>query len=1020
MLKRMSDVVSTTALETSKADFLSTHMAFNNLKFESISGNVSTSDEMNEEVYFQNNIQRLREEHNLIIIKGNNGSGKSHLTRWLYHKYENEIDTNEELILLINRGENTLKGALSQIVNSELFSNVENNIEIRKLIEANDSLSNKEITQQIAALLAAAIESDDNEDEILKKRIKNSLFSFLTDEVIRDELLLIKKGPINRIASKLAITKDDFQNDKEPKFYPEDFEIEFGGKIINEMKQGERKSSQRAMRLAEMIANKDSNPNLKSDICIYLNNKIDEVIQSIIKVNRTDLSEAFKTIRKSLKERSIKLTLFIEDITSFAGINKELLETLLVTHRENGELCRLTSFVGITNSYYDDSIPSNIRDRVTGMISITEGSIIKTIDDSAEMIGRYLNSIRLPESTIKGWMNDGASPTSLPMDNSYKDKKWSIHKLSNGKEVSLFPFNKVALWNIYKGIKETERSPRTFLKVVFFDLYQRYYNNPKNFPPRQEELNNIKYPRWPDELMENMILQNHPGEIGERISALIRLWGNSTINEANVNGQVLIGGLDRIVFEEFNLPIINGTGDKGPIIDPIPPPTPKPDPIPTFVPQDGKDYIKYLDELNNWLSGGQLINHKRFREDLCKLIGNFFDWEYERISPLLMNQFITLNNIYIEGQSSEIKTGFIMERSRLSYNILLGIISWRYKGNKTWNFDNSSEYALIISKYLEDNKDNILDIVRYPTNQLKAGWEYERWVIANNYYAALLNGNIGAEMNNEDILVSLFNLEFELNKDVMFNDIWKSTIIRISRDSEINENRIQMIRYFNLILGEANPITTPVFYLNTVDILENISELQKSDWKFNNKNQIFDNISQSVHYLPIRIYNKFWNGTLIKIANQEMESIRGYRKYLEENIGIDFKKEDIDTLNFTMKRYLEESLHSINENYDEQKFNIITMQKIKSQNIVDCYNKIIDLERSENISQLINLSTKFHLEIEKYINTLKYFIDKTELVNSKLNRYMSGISIDTIERLTILEKSIVDTVTKINLNSYKI
>ena len=46
------------------------------------------------------------------------------------------------------------------------------------------------------------------------------------------------------------------------------------------------------------------------------------------------------------------ILLFIEDITAFTGIDKGVIESLIIEHREENGLCRLFSMIGVTTGYY--------------------------------------------------------------------------------------------------------------------------------------------------------------------------------------------------------------------------------------------------------------------------------------------------------------------------------------------------------------------------------------------------------------------------------------------------------------------------------------------------------------------------------------------------------------------------------------------------------------------------------------------------------------------------------------------
>ena len=61
-------------------------------------------------------------------------------------------------------------------------------------------------------------------------------------------------------------------------------------------------------------------------------------------------------IRKEIKRQGKNLTLLIEDITAFTGVNVALLNVLTTEHTgmyESQELCRISSIVGTTEKYFN-------------------------------------------------------------------------------------------------------------------------------------------------------------------------------------------------------------------------------------------------------------------------------------------------------------------------------------------------------------------------------------------------------------------------------------------------------------------------------------------------------------------------------------------------------------------------------------------------------------------------------------------------------------------------------------------
>ncbi len=1031
---RLGEVVNDTALDSSKADFLATHMPFNNLKF--ITGGLkeTRSNELSEEEYFKKYIMGARNQHNFIIVRGGTGSGKSHLIRWLYYRYKNEVDPNEEVIAIITRGQNTLKGALQQIIKSEIFVNLEDSVEFKKLIEANNNLSKDELREQIAALLVAECNSEDEEGKkYLKRRIQKLVHSFLSDEIIREYVLFKKDGPIDRIMSKLVVNNDK-KKEMEPRFFADDFLIEYGGEILRKMKALEDRSSDRAIRLAEKLADERKGPELRESLAKYLNSKINKVIQASIKIGKNDLIEIFNKARSTLKKHNKSLTLFIEDVTTLTGIDRELIEALKINHKEekNLNLCRITSVIGITNYYYDSFFPDNIKERITSQIIIEDRSLFVSPNDVCEFIGRYINAVNISHEELEIWLKNGANDKDLPINKDSFEHKWALFKLKDGRVLSLYPFNKNAILNIYNGLER--KTPRLIIKTIMLNIYNDFIENPDKFPPAEKNISNIEIPRWKDPLIEDRLSKEVDGIEKERTTTLLKLWGEGHIYRDIVDGNVFIGGIPENIFRHFNLPVINGIERNETVLKLQEESIKNKLGNDANINQSGQvektessissnhnksifndmEYEKKIQELNDWINGGVLINHKQYREDFCDLIKNFFYWEEENISPLFIKLFVTINNFYIEGQNTNIGSGFVMKRDMESYYVLMAILNWKFKGGKTWDFPNSEEYVLNITNYLNNHKDEIFKVVKHPNIGNLDCWDYEGWTLLNEYYLRALNGELDLDLSLEEIYKIMFTKTLEICDSGNHGNIWNSLLNRIADDEEVNTHHDIMIRYYNMILGGANPEITKTFYLDAYQILNNLERLKHMDWEIDKSNiNKIKEVGKTSHFIPLNMMKKYWVNKIDKIIEEEMGKIDNYLERLNQLLGDNYDEKIIDQLNRSAHKFLEETLYDIKENFNDAHFNLIINNKYNGEQIMSFLNEIKSIKEQKNIDKIISLSKSHNLIIEEYINTLNNIENKVKEVNSKFKNRLSRLESDEIIKIEKLSEDIEKTLDEI-------
>ena len=177
-----------------------------------------------------------------------------------------------------------------------------------------------------------------------------------------------------------------------------------------------------------------------------------------------------------------------------------------------------------------------------------------------------------------------------------------------------------------------------------------------------------------------------------------------------------------------------------------------------------------------------------FREDVCRIFSEFINWEVEGVSPLLLKQLLTLSNVHIQGQNVQIKDGFIMERNEETYYFLLGLISWKYLGERSWDFQNSEEYVLRLTDYIIKHKGEIIELIKVPTGIIKEDWKYEEWMLLNSYYINVINGSFNdVNMAKEEIYDQLMRIDTH-KSSYGYGDMWDSLIERTGKDVDFTES----------------------------------------------------------------------------------------------------------------------------------------------------------------------------------------------------------------------------------------
>ena len=140
--KRISQVLRVDSIDSTDSDFLATHVPFRKIVFATKSGDqFEESYKSEEDIYkdiFNNNL--TRNEHQFVIVEGSSGAGKSHFIRWLYAMLSAK-EEKDDVVLLIRRSDNTLKGTIRQLLEIKEVKEISNKEAYERLVKANQAIT---------------------------------------------------------------------------------------------------------------------------------------------------------------------------------------------------------------------------------------------------------------------------------------------------------------------------------------------------------------------------------------------------------------------------------------------------------------------------------------------------------------------------------------------------------------------------------------------------------------------------------------------------------------------------------------------------------------------------------------------------------------------------------------------------------------------------------------------------------------------------------------------------------------
>jgi len=907
---RVSEVIRTDATVVNKTDFLATHTPFRKIHYgygavrEIEDQNIRQADE---ETFFTEEILARRDSHQFIMVRGNTGSGKSHFIRWLKERYESTVDSATEEVMFIGRSQNTLQSALEQIINSGALKGSIATKDLGVLVEAKQHLSDRDLNKNIIIQFAAAADRA-FEAGIYKgidKRYARNVYAFLVDETVRN-YLVAEGSVIERIAVRLNAGDSTLVQEESPRFLPEDFSDI--GSILGGM---DRNGAARgAIRLAENLAEEKE---VREQVASFLNSHLETVVQECTRLQGGDLRRIFENLRTELKKAGKNLTLFIEDITSFVGIDRAFMEVLVTEHRgteHNEKFCRILSVVGVTNDYFRTDLPDNLKERMT-MVVYLDKATLTSENEVVEMVARYMNAIYLPQDVLSSWVEQGARGEDLPLFTLESPCLWASFKLEDGRELPIYPFNQRALMGMYNTLDT--KTPRRLLQDIVAHTLKLYHAHRlgRSFPPAEKEMREgFSIPVLKEHTHESIIYRD-AGVKADSLSILLRLWGDGTAFSRIANGERQLGGLTEDVFASFGLPFIKGIEESEIITTGSPPPPPPPPPPP------GDKFGQMQRELANWTNGEPLMNLGKLREDLREIILSFIDWEMEGVSGAVASILVTdLSWFSIEDQRiSYREEGYRVYRSKESQWALLALCGWRYKGDRSWNYNGASADLANLHLWLTKQKADIVSLLKSIPVQDGGSWDFPRWLLLADFYARAMCGQtVPSVMDTVGIYKWMFDSEFAVTVQENRSKEWRALQVVLSRRHQsVSDNHSMLTKYFNRKQVAIHQ-DTEVYFIDAAEPLRLIEELVASEWDLSCCNVKADENDGAIWFNAPKLMGVFRNGISAALDGEKQfvqDILADLKSYLKDPVD----ENEVLDLWGAMKTFLFDTLVKANEEY---------------------------------------------------------------------------------------------------------
>jgi hypothetical protein len=797
---RIPRVINTQAVSVDRVNFLATHAPFGRIAYLRKPRAATATGE-------NGVLQELRDRstedlHTFVVIQGIPGTGKSHLIRWLKERYATEAG-DHDVVLLIERAGNSLRGTLEQVIQSGIFDETAMREQLQRLKGATITLSRDGLADDLLNHLQVAVKEvpPAPEDQLHPRVRPAAVEEFLLDPNVRIALER-NGGPIDRLMRFLSLGgRSMAEQDDLPRFQESD--LEFPLDTLRAIRNG---GYDEVRKLAENLGDKRE---IRTSLTRFLNRRLRFAIGHAVALSADDIKQMFDDLRRQLRRQGRGLALFVEDITASTGIDTGLIDVLVTQHTGEGdrEFCRLISVIGVTDSYYQDDFPDNLKERVTHHLTLNmstpdpneqESEFLTTVEAIAGLSARYLNAMRVTQEELDSWLLRGGSPENLPNACTTCPHRLDCHAAfgtvdlgTGGDErlrTGLYPFNRRALATMYRNLTSRTKTPRSLLNGIIEYVLVNHGNKVEegNFPPRAQSMGSDFRAPTLERPAHRRTIEAQGGADADRIESLLLYWGDRTAYSRTENGMRTLGDLSDSVFRAFAVPMIEGeVVTSGSSTDTKTPNGAGPGlgtdrgtgtgrraetSIGTGNTDTGSGAKgdstagggtnastakkRLVDSITEWDRGGQLVNYERLIGFLEQYLFEAIDWESHGISSAHLEERFERRRLYIEGQAGQSRAAdhLTFRRSAELRDALIALAEYD-------EVDLNAEPQAVagrvtsLSIWLQSEEERIVEFVRQPCEAKGEIGSLIRLLVLNCALIEWLRGGLAPERSSPEELL---------------------------------------------------------------------------------------------------------------------------------------------------------------------------------------------------------------------------------------------------------------------------
>lgn len=688
----------------SRHRFLACHAPIGHIRDE------RTNEQQTDAQVFQQ-LVKLRQQENLVLVWGEPGTGKSHLINWLKLRYDHALAVGElrgVLPVLIQRRSGSLRDALEQLV-GQLPDRFQAYLDpVRSAIER---ISEAEARQKLASALhlELGIRWQDRGKPPLHRHLRD------LPEVFRSEgfagWLTRLGGVIDRNIQRLVSPSDVADRESIPEFTAEEF-------VITKRRFGELAANTRKVYdLCETFRDEEDLAEQAAKLC---NSVLRDALREVTGLGNAQLSQVFRNIRKDLKDDGLRLALFIEDVSTLSVLDDEVVNAL--EPQSDSSLCPLTAVLGMTDVAYKRLRDSNTQ-RPSLILSVggAMGTAWRSEPEALDRFAaRYLNAIRLEETNLTSLAEDRQNGADITKSACIGcDHRAECHAAFgavdfDGVPVGLFPLAPGTASRLLGALDEraagVRRTQRGFLEHLVKPVLQHMEalaDGHSGAPVLA-----LEQPAEPTYWLtfKETYAGGWPASEVSRLKFLAGFWTAAT------SPQDLAQGLSDLL-QPFRLRAFTTAasprGTEQPVRKIVPPPATSistPDPRVAAPPPPDPKITDLTRRLDRWLQGDDFQTPGDAQELLLRFLRKALPLEDRRSPSPAARSLLAGNKGLIRFPGSATRganVSFSIEfpRTDETRDLILALARHGILGKGSWNFEEGERQKRVVARWLRANTD---------------------------------------------------------------------------------------------------------------------------------------------------------------------------------------------------------------------------------------------------------------------------------------------------------------------------